>query len=1036
MAGERNVSPKRSTNERAWADEVPNKPLIGLRREDVDPDARQFRRSEAIIGDRTSNVRPAPVPADKPKFDVVFEDGALTDLRQLPSADQEQAVFALRALVYGQEGSGGPIVHGTWQAAPFATRIPSPAETVRLAFASQLNNEMAARMAPTPQLSRSPVLIDPARGVLADFTRLPTEEITQALDVLHDLTLVSSSGLNRLAGLGLMAKVTVPGSDRQVYAVPVGVEHALVFRRWPTLYAATQASYDKDESPLELDRPPGRPAIEVLAVTDDLDFNLAVRDRPPEADERIAAAAVEVAPAFPVELLAADTGTIATTVEAQAGLHRIVRTWERVADHVEAAEKAAGVKAARHSHIVKLHGEHFKPLRDQLQQRITPVTQGEIIYKTVGGRKSPTGHPAVHIAAIRTEPDPDHIYLAQRLSLIETNQHRQKVVRVATRPPAAHINGNAPTPQPQARTAAAEPAAARHVPGAAPINLDSRRRYDIYPPSTEFAAQLNALPPEQRQCVVEEIRALAANGSDSSRDIDHPVTPATSSEEDRPAQVPKLHSRPIDTPQGTFHLVYGVTDPTVARIRRGELVTGYGEVVSMQHQPLTETDRHRFFPVAARTFTRDVWQVGQQRGDEALKRHAQALFAIVKDDAISADRRLAFLDAVRRVATTVNDPTLLADAKFLHRRFHPNAPKPDGDSPAPKQATSTTIDGSLDPDSRPGIALYDIAPHNDPDARDRLAEHLRKRSEDYLSRLEGNRRMSMRDVWGADEHLVDTEHQIRLRPHTTDRNPDAPSVTVKLTHRAERPDQVQVRIDGERPIAVKLDTLDASLTGKVVGPRLAMRPAPSASQTADLAARRGTDPSDVAWAPEDGRQWQDWRVARKDQSASAFWAPRDKIVAFLDEVATKLTAAERADSDTQLAERLHDQRTARKDRASTRDSRNGSRTYEPVSPAVAELYNNTNLDAATWQATIGSRDIEAIRQSASPSTTGNPFLDRARKLIADHQASVRRSAAALKSTTASDHPRATSAAPSPASSHAEPPRRQTDMARTTTPIRR
>ncbi|MEV4079047.1 hypothetical protein AB0J43_01985 [Nonomuraea fuscirosea] len=1032
MAGERNVSPKTNTNERAWADEVPNAPLIGLRREDVDDDARQFRRSEAIIGDRTSNVRPAPVPADKPKFDVVFEDGALSDLRHLPPADQEQAVFALRALVYDQQGSGGPIVHGTWQAAPFATRTPSPAETVRRAFASQLNNEMVARMAPTPQLSRSPVLIDPARGVLADFARLPAEEITEALDVLHDLTLVSSSGLNRLASLGLMAKVTVPGSDRQVYAVPVGVEHALVFRRWPTMYAATQASYDKDESPLELDRPPGRPAIEVLAVTDDLEFNLAVRDRPPEADERIAAAAMEVTPDFPVELLAADMGTIATTVEAQAGFHRIVHTWERVADHAEAAEKAAGVKAARHSHIVKLHGEHFKPLRDQLQQRITPVTQGEIIYKTVGGRRSPTGHPAVHIAAIRTEPDPDRIYLAQRLSLIETNQHLQKVVRVATRPPAAHVNGQAPTPALRTRTTGAEPAVAQHVPGAAPANLDPRRRYDIYPPSTDFAAQLNALPPQMRQRVATEIHELAASGPDLSRDIDHPLTPAASPESGLPAQVPGLRTRPIDTPQGTFHLVYGVTDPTVARIRRGGLVTGYGEVVSMQYQPLTEADRHRFFPVAARTFTRDVWQIGQQRGDDALKRQAQALFTMVKDDGISADRRLAFLDAVRRVATTVNDPTLLADAKFLHRRFHPNAPKPDDDSRAPAQAASTTIDGSLDPDSRPGIALYDIAPHNDPDARDRLAEHLRKRSQDYLSRLEGNRRMSMRDVWGADEHLVDTEHQILLRPHTTDRNPDVPSVAAKLTHRAERPDQLQVHIDGERPIVVKLDTLDASLTGAVVGARMAMRPAPSESQIADQAARRGTDPGDVAWPPDDGRQWQDWRIARKDQPARAFWASRDKIVAFLDEVATKLTAAERADSDTQLAERLHDQRTSRRDRASA----NISRTYQPLSPAVAELYNNPNVDAATWRATIGSREIESIRQQASPSSTGNPFLDRARKLIADHQDPSRRSAAALKSTTTSGQPPAASATPSPASSHAEHPKRQSDKARSTAPIRR
>ncbi|GAA1624173.1 hypothetical protein GCM10009733_021040 [Nonomuraea maheshkhaliensis] len=1029
MAGDRNVSPKASTNERAWADEVPNAPLIRLRREDVDDDARQFRRAEAIVGDRSSSVRPAAVPADRPKFDVVFEDGALADLRQLTPADQERAVFALRALVYGQQGSGGPIVHGTWQSAPFATRTPSPAETVRLTFSRQLDNEMIARNTPTNRLARAHTSIEPVRGVLADFARLPAEEITGVLDVLHDIAAVpgGGTGLNRLAGLGLLPKVTVPGSDRQVYAVPIGVDHALVFRRWPTLYAATQATYDKDESPLELDRPPGRPAIEILAVTDDLDFNLAVRDRPSEAAERIAAARGEVAPALPVEVRAADPGSIAAQVEFQAGLHRIVRTWERVADHAEAAEKAAGVKAARRSHIVKLHGEHFKPLRDQLQQRITPVAQGEIVYKTVGGRKSPTGHAAVHIAAIRTEPDPDHIYLAQRLSLIETNQHRQRVVRVATRPPAPHVNGRAQALQPPARTAAAESAAAQHVPGADPTNLDARRRYDIYPPGTEFAAQLNALPAELRQRVAGEIRALAASGPDLSRDIDHPVFPATSPAAGPPAQVPGLRSRPIDTPQGTFHLVYGVTHPTVARIRRGELVTGYGEVVSVQPQMLSEADPYRFFAIAARTFTRDVWQLGHQRGDEALKRQAQALFATVKDDAISADRRLAFLDAVREVAKSTNDPTLLADGKLLHRRFHPDLAEyreAAKISQAALQTAPTTIDGSLDPDSRPGIALYDIAPHNDPDAQDRLSEQLRKRSQDYLSGLEGNRRMSLRDAWGADNHLVDTEHHIRLRPHTTNRNPDAPSMMVTLTHRAERPDQMQVHMEGQRPIAVKLDTMDASLSRTVVGPRLAMRPAPDASQTAHQATQKGTDPRDIAWPPEDDRQWLDWRIARKDQPALAFWAPHDKVAGFLDEVAAKLASAERTDSDTQLAERLHDQRGGRKDR----ESKKASRTYQPLSPAVAELWNNPNLDAATWQRTIGNREIDAIRNPAP--TTGNPHLDRARKLIADHQASARRSAAALRSTTGNVQPRP--AISSPANAPTDHGRRQTEATRAST----
>ncbi|WP_219505252.1 hypothetical protein [Nonomuraea ceibae] len=1030
MAGERNVSAKANSNERAWADEVPNAPLIGLRRTDVDDDVRQFRQAESVIGDRTSRVRPAAVPADRPKFDVVFEDGALADLRQLTPADQEQAVFALRSLVYGQQGSGGPIIHGTWQAAPFATRTPSPAETVRLAFSHQLNQEMIARSAPTHGLARAHTSIEPVRGVLADFSRLPADEMTGALDVLHDITTIpgGGTGLNRLAGLGLMAKVTVPGSDRQIYAVPIGLEHALVFRRWPTTYAATQASYDKDESPLVLDRPPGRPAIEVLAVTDDLEFNLAVRDRPPEAAERIAAAAAEIAPALPAGVLTADTGTIAAKVEEQVGLHRIVRTWERVADHVEAAEKAAGVKEARHSHIVKLHGEHFKPLRDQLQQRITPVTQGEIIYKTVGGRKSPTRHAAIHIAAIRTEPDPEHRHLAQRLALIETNQHRRKVVRVATRPPAAHVNGNTPAPPPQDRTAAAQPAAPRHVPGADPVTLDARRRYDLYPPSVDFAARLNALPPELRQRVAAEIRALAADGPDLDRDIEHPLTPATPPAADSPVHVPALRSRPIDTPHGTFHLVYGVTHATVARIRRGELVTGYGEVVSVQRQMLPETDPYRFFPIAARTFTRDVWQLGHRRGDDGLKRQAEALFAMVRDDAISADRRLAFLQAVHQVAQSVNDPTLLADGKLLHRRFHPDLAKPGhGPAPATRPSASTTIDGSLDPDSRPGIALYDIAPHNDPDAQDRLTQQLRKRSQDYLSRLEGNRRMSLRDVWGAAEHLVDTEHHIRPRPHTTERHPDAPSVMVTLTHRADRPDQVQVHIEGQRPIAVPLDTMDASLTRAAVEPRLAMRPAPDASHIAHQATRRGTDPRDIAWPPDDDRQWLDWRIARNNQPALALWVPQDTVAGFLDEVAAKLASAERTDSDTQLAERLHDQQAGRRDHA----SKNTPRTYQPLSPAVAELWNNPNLDAATWQRTLGKREIEAMRSPLS--TTGNPRLDRARKLIADHQASARTAAAALSSTTSNGQPR--QAPPNPANAPTGPARRRADTSQANTPRR-
>lgn len=164
--------------ERAWPDGVPNvynRPHPSTYDENyVAPEP------QAVSGIR--DIRPAPAPPPRPRRDLIWEPGTLSDINRLSPSDQQMAVMRVHSLIYDLPGSGGPLIGdpakigGTWHEARFASVVSSPEmeefeRRLRMALPGERRNDIRA-----------------VPGAVTDLRGLPNPQAKQAaLDQIRHL---------------------------------------------------------------------------------------------------------------------------------------------------------------------------------------------------------------------------------------------------------------------------------------------------------------------------------------------------------------------------------------------------------------------------------------------------------------------------------------------------------------------------------------------------------------------------------------------------------------------------------------------------------------------------------------------------------------------------------------------------------------------------------------------------------------------------------------------------------------------------------